>query len=94
LEFQSIDGFHDGHDVIGLYPLLSPKACWLVSLMSALGQKRTYAVQQVMSALAPIATAKADFSQKVHVRFTPESGHVRRKPSCLLWAKSGHREDY
>lgn len=28
--------------------------------MSALGQKRTYAVQQVMSALAPIATAKAD----------------------------------
>jgi hypothetical protein len=28
--------------------------------MSALGQKRTYAVQQVMSALPPIATAKAD----------------------------------
>ena len=28
--------------------------------MSALGQKRTYAVQQVMSAFAPIATAKAD----------------------------------
>jgi len=24
------------------------------------------------------------------VRFTPESGRVRRKPSCLLWAKSGH----
>src|SRR5215475_2477816 len=29
--------------------------------MSALGQKRTYAAQQVMSALPPIATAKADF---------------------------------
>jgi len=28
--------------------------------MSALGQKRTYAVQNDMSALPPIATAKAD----------------------------------
>jgi hypothetical protein len=28
--------------------------------MSALGQKPTYAAQQVMSALFPIATAKAD----------------------------------
>ena len=28
--------------------------------MSALGQKQTYAVQQAMSALPPIATAKAD----------------------------------
>ena len=26
------------------------------------------------------------------VRFTPESGRVRRKPSCLLWANSGHRK--
>jgi len=24
------------------------------------------------------------------VRFTPESGRVRCKPSCLLWANSGH----
>src|SRR5262245_501229 len=37
--------------------------------MSALGQKRTYAVQNAMSALPPIATAKADF----------------RKRSCLLY---------
>jgi hypothetical protein len=29
--------------------------------MSALGQKPTYAAQQVMSALLPIATAKANF---------------------------------
>jgi hypothetical protein len=29
--------------------------------MSALGHKRTYAVQNGMSALLPIATAKADF---------------------------------
>jgi hypothetical protein len=28
--------------------------------MSALGQKQTYAAQQVMTALLPIATAKAD----------------------------------
>jgi len=25
-----------------------------------------------------------------HVRFTPESGHVQRISSCLLWANSGH----
>ena len=30
--------------------------------MSALGHKRTYAVQNGMSALPPIATAKADIS--------------------------------
>src|SRR5262249_46375880 len=38
-------------------------------LMSALGQKRTYAAQQPMSALPPIATAKADIG----------------KPSCPLY---------
>src|SRR5262249_15063784 len=37
--------------------------------MSALGQKQTYAAHKRMSALPPIATAKADF----------------RKPSCLLY---------
>src|SRR4029079_1657520 len=31
--------------------------------MSALGQKQTHAVQQRMSALPPIATAKADMGQ-------------------------------
>jgi len=31
--------------------------------MSALGQEQTYAVQQVMSALPPIATVKADMPQ-------------------------------
>src|SRR5262245_15166954 len=34
---------------------------------------------------------KADIcSAKRYVRFTPESGHVRRTRSCLLWANSGH----
>jgi hypothetical protein len=39
--------------------------------MSALGQKPTYALQQAMSALHPIATAKADF----------------RTRSCLLYPR-------
>src|SRR5215471_16274403 len=39
--------------------------------MSALGQKQTYAVHQLMSALPPIATAKADIG----------------KPSCLLYPR-------
>jgi hypothetical protein len=41
--------------------------------MSALGQKQTYAVQQVMSALPPIATAKADMPQMVMSAFPPKS---------------------
>ena len=32
--------------------------------------------------------------RKSHVRFTPESGHVQRSRSCLLWARSGHRWHY
>ena len=49
--------------------------------MSALGQKQTCALQNVMSALHPIATAKAN-SAKGHVRFTPKSGHVRCNEAC------------
>ena len=44
--------------------------------MSALGHQQTYAVQKGMSAVLPIATAKADM-RNGHVRFTPESRHVR-----------------
>src|SRR6516164_11170442 len=29
---------------------------------------------------------------KGHVRFSPDSGHVRRNYGCPRWAKSGHRE--
>jgi len=43
--------------------------CKSMRAMSALGHKRTYAAQHVMSALPPIATAKADI----------------RKRSCLLY---------
>src|SRR5262245_60354088 len=38
--------------------------CALCGVMSALGQKPTYAVQNVMSALPPIATAKADIRKR------------------------------
>src|SRR5262245_11656582 len=61
--------------------------------MSALGQRRTCAVHYAMSALPPIATGKADI-RNGHVCFTPESGHVQRNRSCLLWAKSGHLQTY
>src|SRR5262245_44102589 len=56
--------------------------------MSALGHKRTYAPQQAMSALHPIATTKADMcAAKRHVCFTPhKSVHVRRNWRCQLWA--------
>jgi hypothetical protein len=37
----------------------------LVEPMSALGHKRTYAVQKSMSALPSIATAKADMPQLI-----------------------------
>jgi hypothetical protein len=42
-------------------------------LMSALGQKQTYALQQAMSALLPIATAKADMPQMVMSAFHPKA---------------------
>ena len=65
-------------------------------LMSALGQKQTCAAQNVMSALLPIATTKAD-SPKNHVRFTPDSGHSASRVERLLmtlalgvWAFGGH----
>jgi len=41
--------------------------------MSALGHKKTYAVQQLMSALPRIATAKADMPQMVMSAFPPKA---------------------
>src|SRR5262249_13877769 len=46
-------------------------------LMSALGQKQTYAVHQPMSALHPIATAKADIGK-------PSGLLYPRKQTCAL----------
>jgi hypothetical protein len=41
--------------------------------MSALGQKQTYALQQAMSALPPIATEKADMPQMVMSALPPKA---------------------
>jgi hypothetical protein len=41
--------------------------------MSALGQKQTCAAQQAMSALPPIATAKADMPQMVMSALAPKA---------------------
>jgi hypothetical protein len=41
--------------------------------MSALGHKRTYAVHKAMSALPPIATAKADFRKKAMSALPPKA---------------------
>jgi hypothetical protein len=38
---------------------------------------------------APDSDRKSGHAANDHVCFTPESGRVRRKPLCLLWAKSG-----
>jgi len=70
--------------------IVPASTCALEGLpMSALGQKPTYALQQAMSALHPIATAKADF-RKRSCLLTLESGHVRCSLGCRLWANSGH----
>ena len=61
--------------------------------MSALGQKQTYAVQQPMSALLSIATAKCGFAKR-YVRLTPNSGHVRCNSECPLCANSGHQPKF
>ena len=45
--------------------IVSIRASNMEGAMSALGQKQTHAVQQRMSALPPIATAKADITKKV-----------------------------
>jgi hypothetical protein len=56
--------------------------------MSALGQKQTYALQQPVSALPPIATAKADMPQMVMSALPPKADmcsaavHVRFGPKA------------
>src|SRR5262249_1584694 len=56
---------HDNYSILGKSLFLRH------GMMSALGQKQTHAVQQRMSALPPIATAKADI----------------RKRSCPLYSR-------
>ena len=54
-------------------PLLRPSR-----RMSALGQKRTCAVQKAMSAFSPIATVKADMPQMVMSASPPKADIGRR----------------
>jgi hypothetical protein len=63
----------------------------VLDVMSALGQKQTFAVQKGMSALPPIATAKADFRKRSCLLY-PESKDVQCSSACPLWAKSGLME--
>src|SRR5262249_29183030 len=50
-------------------------------------KKQTCAVQNVVSALHPIATAKAKFGKSGHVCFTRESGHARCNGMSALGQK-------
>ena len=58
--------------------------------MSALGQKQTMRRNKSCPLYSQLRLQKRIFALR-HVRFTPESGHVRRTSLCLLWAKNGHR---
>jgi hypothetical protein len=49
--------------------------------MSALGQKQTYTVQQPISALLPIATAKADIRRRASMVICLPPGRGRVKKS-------------
>jgi len=50
--------------------------------MSALGQKQTYALQQAMSALPPIATAKAKFRKRACPLYP------RKRTCAMQWPMS------
>src|SRR5262249_20428468 len=54
--------------------------------MSALGHKRTYAVQKAMSALPPIATAKADM-RKWSCPLYPRKQTCAMQMSMSAWGK-------
>jgi hypothetical protein len=59
--------------------------------MSALGQKRTYALQQAMSALHPIATAKADFCARLCPLY-PRKRTFAVQLGMSAWTKSRHSQ--
>jgi len=59
--------------------------------MSALGQERTYAPQQAMSALPPKATAKADATG--HVCFGPKADILTLELD-IVWDVTNFHNDY
>jgi hypothetical protein len=66
--------------------------------MSALGQKQTCAMHQLMSALPPIATAKADTPQMVMSALTPKADmcgatrNVGSGPEADICSAKNHME--
>jgi hypothetical protein len=62
--------------------------------MSALGQKQTYAVQQVMSALHPIATLIASFGMSA-LQLRLSDAATRQGPQIRfgIAATDGHSDD-
>src|SRR5215831_12813747 len=52
-----------------------------------MGQKRTFALQNIMSALPPIATTKTD-SRGRSCPLNPRKRTFAVQPSCLLWTKA------
>ena len=64
--------------------------------MSALGQKQTYAAQQVMSALPPIATVKSGHQQEVMSALPPKADmcgavdDVRYGPKADICSRDDH----
>ena len=57
--------------------------------MPALGHKQTYAVQKAMSALLPIATAKADMPQMVMPALHPKAGIPANRSAALKFRRRG-----
>jgi len=53
--------------------------------MSALGQKQTCALQNLMSALPPIATAKADMPQLVMSALSPKADMCGATGDVRFW---------
>jgi hypothetical protein len=59
--------------------------------MSALGQKRTYAVRKGMSALRPIATVKADRLQMVMSALHPKANIPANRSAALKFRRRVQR---
>jgi hypothetical protein len=80
-----------GGNRVGRWSNMEPRC------MSALGHKRTYAPQQAMSALHPIATTKADMPQTVMSALPPKADmcsatrDVRFGPEAVIGCYSINR---
>src|SRR5262249_14383716 len=84
---------------LGLAPPFGQLSAWTASLhVARLRRFTTMLNPRQIPASAPwqwraINGVLAMFASVISghdVRFTPESGHVQRPTTCLLWANSGH----